>query len=107
MNDPSGYELALLVSKRLRRRLLKGSGILALVGFVFTIVYLAIPSPMWASTPHAVRFVFIGVLVLSLAGSAFGFASWVGISIRASVLGTAAEDLLDEATRRGLIDRDD
>lgn len=107
MNDPSGYELALLVSKRLRRRLLKASGILALVGFVSAIVYLAIPSPMWASTPHGLRFVFVGVLVLSLAGSAFGFAAWVGTSIRAAIFGIAAEDVLDEAARRGLIDRDE
>jgi hypothetical protein len=48
----------------------------------------------------------VGVPTLSIAGAAFGFAAWVGISIRAAVFGTAVDVVLDEAARRGLIDRD-
>ena len=103
MNDSSGYELALLVSKRLRRRLLKASGILALVAIGFTIICLEVPPSMWISAPVGFRYLLVGVPILSIAGAAFGFASWVGISIRAAILGTAVDDVLDEAARRGLI----
>jgi hypothetical protein len=107
MDDPSGYELALLVSKRLRRRLLKASGILALVGVGFTIICLAVPRSMWSSAPIQVSYFFVGVAILSIAGAAFGFATWAGISIRAAILGTAVDEVLDQAARRGLIDRDE
>ena len=107
MDDASEYKLALLVSKRLRRKLLKASGILALVAIGFTLICLAVPQPIWISAPNGLRLFLVFGLVLSAAGAAFGSAAWLGISIRAAIFGTAAEDLLDEATRRGLIGRDE
>ena len=107
MDGSSDYELALLVSKRLRRQLLKASGFLVLTAVVFTVICFVMPQPLWASVPVGPRYFLVGVPILSIAGAAFGFAAWVGISIRAAIFGIAADDVLSEATRRGLIDRDE
>ena len=106
MNDPSGYELALLVSRRLRRRLLKASGVSALVAVGFMAVCLAVTQSAWSSAPDGLRFFLVGVPTLSIAGAAFGSAAWAGISIRAAIFGAAVDDVLNEAVRRGLADKD-
>ena len=95
MNDSSGYELALLVSKRLRWRLLKASAFLALVAIGFSVIYLAAPRSMWVSVPVWLRYFLVGVPIPSIAGGAFGFAARAGISIRAAVFAIAAEDVLE------------
>ena len=107
MNDADGYEIALLVSKRLRRTLLKGCGVLAIVAIVSIIIDLDVPRSAWASMPDIVRYILVFVPILSLFGACVGFAYWVGISIRAAIYGVAADDVLDAAARRGLIRPDD
>lgn len=107
MNDTDGYEIALLVSKRLRRTLLKGCGALAIVAIVFILVDVAIPRSSWASMPDGSRYILVFVPILSLFGACVGFASWIGISIRAAIYDVAVDDVVEEAARRGLVDRRD
>lgn len=43
MNDQNDYDLALIVSKRLRRKLLKASGLMVLIALGFTVICFILP----------------------------------------------------------------
>lgn len=107
MDGQSKYDLALLVSKRLRRRLLKFSGILVLPAVSFVGILLVIPDHALSSGPVWLIYFVFAVPVLSVLGAVYTFVYWLVTIVQAAILGTAVDDVIDEAERRGLIDRDD
>jgi hypothetical protein len=105
--EDSGYELALLASKRLRTKLLKVCGVLLFIGLAFSVIVLTMPAETRAYMPASVGIFFYLMTVLPLFGAVLGFATWVGITIRAAIFGVAVDDVIEQAQRKGLLQRDD
>jgi len=107
MTVQTKLDVALLVSKTLRRRLLQASGILVLLALVFVGLLFVVAEPVVKSGPGWLLYFLVGVPILSILGAVCAFVYWLVTVIQAAILGTAVDDVIEEAERRGLIDRDE
>ena len=100
MDHEEGISLALIVSKRLRRLLLRVAGLTALAGTVFLIIDFLLPRSFWTSGHHDLRNLIMTTLpLLMIIGSLCMLVYWAVAAVLAKIYGTAAEDARDAAAR--------
>lgn len=76
-----------------------------LVAVAFVGSLFVIPDHVFKSGPAWLIYFFFAVPLLSILGVVYTFVYWLITIVHAAILGTAVDDMIDKAERRGLIDR--